>query len=291
MPAALPDPTPRPGPASLPDDAAGGPRAGTAIPVRVCAYTEVAGRYLRGVAGERALRPGCVVATSVSVADTAREVLEAVAHDGCDVVVMTPSASAPALVRAIAAARPHVVTLGVVPPTADAGRAVLDLGRAGAHGIALAGPSRPLAAAQDAVARVAMGRLAAALTRELALLVPGPAVDVVRAAIARGVTADGVEGTAPGVARRASSRRLRAAGCPPPHRLLVWARLLMSSAFLPDGRVGLDDVARDLGFGRARTLRAHLRRESALRPGDLRECRASARLAHALVRTWHGRAR
>jgi len=72
------------------------------------------------------------------------------------------------------------------------------------------------------------------------------------------------------VGRRTCERLFARAGLPSPRMVLIIARLLYAHYLLLDPGLTVEDVATKLGYGRARTMQAHLREVFGLTAGEMR---------------------
>ncbi len=72
------------------------------------------------------------------------------------------------------------------------------------------------------------------------------------------------------VGRRTCERLFARAGMPSPRMVLIIARLLYAHYLLLDPGLTVEDVATKLGYGRARTMQAHLREVFGLTAGEMR---------------------
>lgn len=229
-----------------------------------------------------AVRDGHTIVTC----DTMPELLAVCTRDPVHVAVLDlDAAGAPSfdLMRELRREAPRVALVAYVTLTPERIRHIFDAGRYGFDELVVADvddtPSRFARAIEKAGAR-GVGNLVRALLP--------PALDpIARDAVLVSITRAHEAPTPPALARilgvplHIVRRSLAAAGLPAPHRLVVWARLLVAAALLDETHRSADRIALALRFPSGSAFRNCCRRYLDATPSEIRT-RGGARwvLAH-----------
>jgi transcriptional regulator GlxA family with amidase domain len=94
-----------------------------------------------------------------------------------------------------------------------------------------------------------------------------------------------------GVSRRSLHKWLARDRLPAPATILVWSRLIRAAVVADGGKLSLERIVLQLGFGSTATLRRCLWRHAQLRASVFRESPAAGKVAAALLEQWSRRQR
>lgn len=237
---------------------------------------EVAALVL-GRDGLARLRDGLRAVAEVRPVATCRALLAAVQEGLVGGAVVEPrdaegTPTAPT-VRRLRDGFPLVPVLAYVALDRTDGYDLLAVANAGVSGIIVRGVDDVGVALRGALAAAEDDATARRAMAELAGVVPAPARPVVEFCLTnarQGPTVADVS-RALGMHRKTLGARLARAGLPVPQAVIGWCRLLHAARMMEDAARPLEQVAMQLNFSSAASLRNMLARYTGLRPRDVRE--------------------
>jgi AraC-like DNA-binding protein len=163
-----------------------------------------------------------------------------------------------------------------------------EVGRAGAEGVLAEGEDEDAPGVLALVERTLADGVGEFVRRAAADVKP-TARDAIQLAVARAHERMSPARLAAllGVRRKTLARRLAAAGCPNPQRLITWGRLIMAGRLLEDDRRSADAVAAALGFPSGSAFRNTCQRYLHASPGQIRSRGGARFVVGALLRQIH----
>ncbi len=163
-----------------------------------------------------------------------------------------------------------------------------EVGRAGADAVLAEGEDEVAAAVLSLVDRTLADGVGEFVRRAAADLKP-TARDAIQLVVARAHERLSPAQLASllGVRRKTLARRLAAAGCPNPQRLITWGRLIMAGRLLENERRSADAVAAALGFPSGSAFRNTCQRYLNASPRQIRARGGARFVVGALLRQIH----
>ncbi|HKG91742.1 MAG TPA: helix-turn-helix domain-containing protein [Gemmatimonadaceae bacterium] len=192
-------------------------------------------------------------------------------------------------VRQVKLRAPSATFLAYIAYSQERARDVFDAGRLGIDGLVVADqddtPGALLSLIERAEARGIAGMFEKEFERALGRVRP-TVRDAALVAVTRAherMTPDGLARVL-ATSRRRLAQRLSNAGFPPPHRLLVWGRLIVAAHLLEDAQRTADGVARVLQFPSGSAFRNTCQRYVHATPQQIRARGGAQYIIRALLR-------